>query len=223
MTTIQEADYCFVILEGASGRSVELVVRGFDDQARDHFQSVWQRLYLGLQSHHSSCGRPAPSWTAWKPWDWCAERKPGYEARLKYVAWCGDLPVGFINVWPSFQSPLQPNKDVLYLEHIAAAPGNQTTELWNRRYSSVGATLFAYAVLISHQQGFDGRLGLHVADPLALSFYRHIDLKCENSLFLPEITGIAGPTPRGEHDKTKHYLETTDFGATRWLEDYRRE
>ena len=223
MSAIREADYCFVIFEEVSGRSVELDVHAYDDGARQHFQSVWQRLYAGLQGHHKICDRPAPGWTTWKPWDWGEERKPGYEGRIKYAAWCGDVPVVFLNVWADFPSAHQPGKSVLYLEHLAAAPGNQSTELWNRRFKAVGAALFAYALLISHQRDFDGRLGLHVADADALDFYRHIHGKCEGPLFYAERTDVEGPTPRRAYDIPKTYLETTEAGATRWLEESRRE
>jgi hypothetical protein len=109
------------------------------------------------------------------------------------------------------------------LEHIAAAPGNQTTELWNRRFKAVGAALFAYAVLLSNLLGFEGRVGLHVADSEAGGFYQRLHEKCDNLLFFSQKTGVAGPTRRGEHDKAKMYLETMETGASRWLEEYRRE
>ena len=223
MDSIQQADYCFVITEVSSDRSAELDVRPYDDNARSHFQSVWQRLHTSLQNHHKICDRPAPGWATWKPWDWCEEKKTGYEGRIKYTAWCGDIPAGFLNVWTDFPSAHQSDKRVLYLEHLASSPGNQTTELWNRRFKRVGAALFAYAILLSYQYGFEGRLGLHVADADALSFYRHIDLICEGALFQPEKTGVEGPTPRGGHDTNKTYLETKEAGATGWLEEYRRE
>lgn len=156
MSAIQESDYCFVVVEEPSLRSAVLEIRAYDDVAKQHFQSVWQRLYAGLQGHHKTCQRPAPLWTSWKPWDWCEEKKPGYEGRSKYVAWCGDIPVGFLNVWTDFSSVHSPGNVVLYLEHIAAAPGNLTTELWNRRFKAVGSALFAYTVLLSHKCGFQG-------------------------------------------------------------------
>jgi hypothetical protein len=137
------------------------------------------------------------------------------------VAWCGSRLVGFLNVWPDFESIHQTGKRVLYIEHIAASPGDLSTELWARRYSGVGAALFAYAVLVSHVRGFEGQLGLHVADPSALAFYRHLHSKCLGGLFQPERTGVAGPTPRGDREASKTYLETLEAWATQWLEGYR--
>ena len=221
MSAVQEADYLFVAIEEPSGQPTQLEVRAYDDGAKQHFQSVWQRLYKGLQGHHKICSRAAPPWAAWQPWDWCEEKKTGYEGRIKYVAWCGDIPAGFLNVWVDFPSAHQPGKATLYLEHLAAAPGNQTTELWNRRFKAVGAALFAYAILLSQQRGFEGRVGLHVADAGALAFYRVLHRKCGDALFYPDRTGVAGPTPRGAHETSKTYLETTEAGATAWLEGYR--
>lgn len=222
MLSVQESDYFFVI-EDADGRSVRLDVRPYDDDGKKHLQSVWKRLFASLQEHHKICGRPAAAWTAWKPWDWCEEKKAGYEGRLKYLAWCGNIPIGFLNVWTDFPSVHQAGKKLLYLEHIAAAPGNQSTELWHRRFKVIGATLFAYAILLSNLRGLEGRVGLHIGDSEAEGFYRRLNEKCENALFYSQQMGIAGPTPRGEHDKAKTYLETTELGARRWLEEYRRE
>jgi hypothetical protein len=140
---MQAADFCFAVIEEATRRSVELEVRESNDGAKRHFQSVWQRLYVAVQEHHKICGRSAPEWSSWKPWDWCQEKKPGYEGRIKFTAWCGDAPAGFLNVWAGFPSAHESDQQVMYIEHIAAAPGNQTTELWGRRFKSVGAALFA--------------------------------------------------------------------------------
>jgi hypothetical protein len=206
----------------ADGRSVEMLIRPHDDLAKKHYQGIWNKLAQAVQKHHQlGSGSPAPAWTTWKPWEWCDPRQ-GYEKRQQYVAWYGDNLVGFLNVRPDFPSNRQSGKMVLYIEHLAAAPGNLSTALWIRRFRYVGQALMAYAVLLSQQQGFEGRLGLHVADEEALGFYRRIHAKCPGGLFHPETTGVAGPTPRGEHERTKVYLETTETGASAWLEGYRR-
>src|SRR5262249_49370062 len=147
---------------------------------------------------------PTPEWTNWKPGEWCDQQR-GYENRQKIVAWCGSHLAGFLNVWPNFDSIHQTGKCVLYIEHLAASPGDLTTELWARRYSGVGAALFAYSVLLSHLGGFEGRLGLHVADSVALGFYRHLHTKRSGALFYPEQAGVAGPTPRGDRETGKTY------------------
>lgn len=73
MSDVRASDYCFAVQEASGDRFVEMKPRECDAAALGHLQSVWQRLYGGLQGHHKLCGRPAPDWTAWKPWDWCGE------------------------------------------------------------------------------------------------------------------------------------------------------
>jgi hypothetical protein len=95
MSNVQESNYCFVV-EGAEGTAFRLEIRPYDNDGERHFQSVWKRLFAALQDHHKFCERPAAAWTAWKPWEWYKERRPGYEGRLKYVGWCGNIPIGFL-------------------------------------------------------------------------------------------------------------------------------
>ncbi len=219
--SFQESDYCFVVKD-PEGNSILVEFRPHDVAARQQYRGVWNKLSQAVQKQHElSAGRPPPEWTRWKPWDWCDQVR-GYENRVSFVAWCGDHLVGFLNFWPAFEAIHQVGKRVLYVEHLAAAPGNLTTELWVRRYRYVGAALFAYAILVSHLQGFEGRLGLHVADESALEFYRSLHRKCGDTLFFAERTGVPGPTPRGADEVLRTYLETTEGGATSWLEGYRR-
>jgi hypothetical protein len=220
MSSAQESDYCFVV-EDPDKNSVLLEVRPHDDAAKQRYLGVWQKMSQALQKRHQLVGTTVPEWTTWKPGEWCDQRR-GNENRQQLVAWCGDDLAGFLNVWPDHLSVFQTGKGVLYVEHLAAAPGNITTDLWVRRFGRVGETLFAYAVLVSHLRGFEGRLGLHVAEDTALKFYRRLHEKCEGRLFHPERNGVVGPTPHGARDPAKTYLETTEAGATDWLEEYRR-
>lgn len=222
MSSTKDTAYLFAV-EDAEGKSFRLDIRPYDEQARPHFQSVWKRLYGALAAHHKECQRQGPEWLTWAPWDWCEEKKPGFERRVKYVAWCGNLPIGFLNVWSGVPSAHVAGQNVVYIEHIAASPGNQMTELWNRRFKGIGSALFAYASLLSQIDGCSA-LGLHVADAVAEKFYRAIQHECARhgiELFQPDLRGIAGPTPRGDGDKAKLYLETTQAGARHWLSEYR--
>jgi hypothetical protein len=221
MATIKEADYCFVV-ENRKGESVLVEFHDHEETARQQYAKVWQKLSQAVQNHHSLAGGPpAPEWTAWKPGDWCNQQQ-GYENRLKLVAWCGSHLIGFLHLWPDFESIHQMGKRVLYLEHMGAAPGNMNTELWEQRYSGVGSALFAYSVLLSHLRGFEGRLGLHAANDSALGFYSRLHAECGNALFYSQQSGVSGPTPHSAGDLSKPYLETREDGATHWLEEYRR-
>ncbi len=220
MSAVQESDYCFVV-ENPDKKSVLLEIRPHDDLARQYYLGVWQKMSQALQKRHQLAGTAAPEWTTWKPGEWCDQRR-GNENRQQLVAWCGDDLAGFLNLRPNHPSVFQTDKYVLYVEHLAAAPGNITTDLWVRRFGRVGETLFAYAVLVSHLQGFEGRLGLHAAETSALGFYRRLHQKCGERLFHPERIGVAGATPHGVRETTRTYLETVEAGATGWLEEYRR-
>ncbi len=195
-----------------------------DDKAKKWLAGVWQRMATSLEKAHSIVGRKAPEWIEWKVWEWCESKRAGYEPRSMHIGWCGDQVAGFLNVWPDFASPFETSKNVLYIEHIGAAPGNQKTELWGKRFRHVGRGLLAYAIKLSQDQGYDGRIGLHVANESALGFYRKIGQNRQLPLFHPEKTEILGPTPHGVRgDTTQIYLETTPEGAQDFLEENRRD
>jgi hypothetical protein len=222
MSTASAPEYCFVV-EDARGDSFEMEILPSDERAKKHFQSVWQRLSLAVEGLHKQESLPVPAWTNWQPWKWCEDKRVEYRPRRKYVAWCASNQVGLLNVWAGFPSKHEAGKQTLYIEHVGAAPGNQDTELWNRKYRYVGTALLAYAVKLSREQSFEGRISLHASDEDALSFYRRVAAKIAGGLFYPEQKDVLGPTPHaGRNDRSLTYLETTLAGADRLLEDYRR-
>src|SRR4051812_7291993 len=107
-----EGEFCFVIEDG-EGRSYELEVRSSDDRARDHFQSVWQRLAMGTEWFYNKECPPSPEWVQWKPWKWCDDKRADYAPRQKFVGWCGPHLAGLLNVWPGFPSPHQAGQSSL--------------------------------------------------------------------------------------------------------------
>lgn len=167
-------------------------------------------------------GTDAPGYVAWEPHDWSKATK-GVEDRVKVTAWDGKTMVGFVNLRSAFSSPYDSAKRVMYVEHMAAAPGNLATDLWERRLSYVGQALLAYAVLQSHQAGFGGLLGLHAADDEALAYYERLNSDFEGKLFLEKVLDVAAPFPTGDKARSKPYLETTPAGASELLEAYRYE
>jgi hypothetical protein len=213
--------YSFVV-EDAKGDFFELDITAYDNRAKQHFQSVWQRLSLALDGVRKIETLTMPGWVGWQPWKWCEDRRPAYQPRQTFVAWCGDNQTGILNVWAGFDSVHAPGNKTLYVEHVGAAPGNLDTTLWNRRYRGVGQALMAYAVKVSSEQGFDGRVTLHAADATALGFYRHLHTKMGGNLFYPEQTGILGPTPHAVGgDAGRTFLEIKQTEAERLLEVYR--
>ena len=218
-----QGTYIFAVEEVKPKQWLELDIRPHDERAKEQYASVWHRMSLAVQEQHKMVPSPLPDWTKWKPQEWC--RKPaGYERRQQYVAWAGPNLIGFLNLWPNFACTCQPGKESIYVEHLAAAPGNMDTMLWNQRFRYVGTALLAYAVQCSQKQGFEGRVSLHAADETALNFYRYINTsKCGGNLFFPERVAVEGPTPRGPYEVNKTYLETQEGAALEWLENYRSD
>lgn len=213
-------DFEFVIQDDAEDWH-RLDFRVYDEAAKPWFSSVWQRMVVALDSAHKQTATSLPEWAQWKPWDWCEKKRPGYEPRQTIVAWCGGHMAGFMNVWSGIPSQMDSGQSTLYIEHVAAAPWNQNTELWRRKYRQTGTALLAYAIKMSQDQAMDGRVSLHASNDSALAFYRKVAENRTPQLFHEEKTGVTGPTPHGNHDVSKTYLETTPAGAINFLEDYR--
>ena len=103
MSTTPAPQYCFVV-EDAQGDSFELDIVPSDDRAKQHFQSVWQRLSLAVEGMHKLERLALPGWAGWQPWKWCDDQRVAYQSRQKFVAWCGSNQVGILNVWAGFDS-----------------------------------------------------------------------------------------------------------------------
>ena len=116
------AEYCFVV-EDAKGASFELDIMPSDHRAKQHFQSVWQRLSMAVEGMNKIETLVVPGWVAWQPWKWCDDKRVAYQPRQKFVAWCGSNQVGILNVWAGYESVHEPGKKTLYVEHVGAARG----------------------------------------------------------------------------------------------------
>jgi hypothetical protein len=220
------SDYIFAIMNEQK-QVFPLTFEAADLRAKEHFQSIWQRLKSSVEEHFKILARTdssakPPLWCSWKTWDWCLSARPADAPREMVVAWCGSRMVGFLSFWKDFPSQVAPALKTLYVEHLGAFPGDLDTPLWGRHYRGVGKALLAYAVLHSQSIGYDGRLALHASDENARAFYYHINDKMDGRLFHPELMGVIGPTPQANrHDAARTYLETTEAGAREWLEGYR--
>lgn len=209
---------------GSGNQRYALDFRPLDPAAQRWFSSVWQRMSSALQAAHKETGNPVPDWVHWQPWKWCEKSRPGYENRQTVIGWIGPQIAGFLNVWPGFESQFESGKSTLYIEHLAASPWNQDTELWRRQYTQIGTALLAYAVKVSQDEGCDGRVTLHASNESALSFYRNAAKNRSPALFHDEKTGVLGPTPHADrNDERLTFLEMNPPGAIDFLEDYRHE
>jgi hypothetical protein len=183
----------------------------------DWLRSVWKDMANAARKAHELTTQPTPKWLNWQPWQWCFEKALLQAGRTPVLASAEGYPVGFLTLWPVPGDP-----GVLYVEHVGATPGDITTPLWNRRYHKVGWSLMAYAIHVSKENGFGGRVGLHAADDAVLNGVYRKYAAAVPGLFGPDQKGIPGPTPYGpQKSLALTYLETTAEGAGQFLEGFR--
>lgn len=190
-----------------------------DDKSDKYLAKVWDKLSQALRNHHDLADDAAtcPAWTKWKPHEWAKQNCP---ARQRFAAWHDGVMAGFVNLQPGFDSPHEVNRKVMYLEHMAAFPGNQPSQIWKRRLLHVGIPLLAFAVCQSRDQGFHGALGLHVADG-ADGFYANLSGLLGFQVFRDAMYDISGPPPELHRSKPQKYLEISPEAAIQILEAQR--
>jgi hypothetical protein len=183
----------------------------------DWLRVVWKDMCNAAKKAHELTKRPVPKWLNWQPWQWCFEKALLEAGRTPVLALAEGYPVGFLTLWPtSGDSP------VLYVEHVGVTPGDITTPLWNRRYHKVGWSLMAYAIHVSRENGFGGRVGLHAADDTVLERVYREYAAAVPGLFRPDAKGIPGPAPYGpQKNMNLTYLETVEAAAEQFLEGFR--
>jgi hypothetical protein len=213
----ESAPYSFVAVSEARKCTVPLSFVPADDSVRDWFAGVWKDLCSGVRRACDLAQRPIPKWANWQPWQWCYEKSQLQAGRTPVLALAEGCPVGFLTLWPTSGETAS-----LYLEHVGTAPGDIPTLLWNRRYHKVGWSLMAYAIHVSRENGFGGRVSLHAADDVTLAKVYRQYAEAVPGLFKPDAKGIPGPTPYG-HQKNLNltYLETDEANAEKFLEGFR--
>ncbi len=211
------APYTFPAISEARRCSVPMTFARVDAAAGEWLRSVWKEMVNAAKKACTLTGRPAPKWLNWQPWQWCFEKALLEAGRTPVLAWAEEYPAGFLTLWPPSNA-----SGALYIEHLAATPGDMSTPLWGKRYHKVGWSLMAYVIHVSKENGFGGRVGLHAAEDAVLTgVYRRYEAAVPG-LFRPDQTGIPGPTPYGaQKSLTLTYLETTEEGAARFLEGFR--
>ncbi|MDY3557087.1 hypothetical protein R5W24_006274 [Gemmata sp. JC717] len=207
----------FVAVSEARRCTVPLSFVPADDSVRDWLSGVWKDLCNAVRRACELTKQPVPKWGNWQPWQWCYEKALLQAGRTPVLVLAENCPVGFMTLWPGAGGSA-----ALYLEHIGNAPGDIATQLWNRRYHKVGWSLMAYAIHVSRENGFGGRVGLHAADDTILNkVYREYS-RAVPGLFKADAKGIPGPTPYGpQKNLNLTYLETVEAQAEQFLEGFR--
>lgn len=144
--------HCFVVRDAKENAYFEVDFALVDDRAQKYLQSVWQRLSLALENYCKIGGQDIPAWVTWTPWKWTEDKRIAYQPRQKFAAWSGPNLLGILNLWNGFSPSGISGEESVYVEHLAASPGNLNTALWQRRYTEVGVALFAFSIKFSHEQ-----------------------------------------------------------------------
>ena len=222
---MREDEYRFVAQapdESASSEQwVQLAIRPQDESCSRLLGNVWEKMFSALRNFHDQTpddNGPPPGWVYWKLSDWSRDKK--IVDRQRFAAWAGSSLVGILNTRPDYPSQADKSKKVLYIEHIATAPGNVGTALWRNRLKYVGSALMAYAVYQSVVQGFEGHIGLHAADDSASDYYNY--LRRQYQFFHEPVRGVSG-TPENRGAKDRFYFESIPENALIYLDGYRHE
>lgn len=139
-------------------------------------------------------------------WEWPEK----LNARIGMLEWnsyavrCAGMTQGlmFVNMLHKCRHPSQLNSHMVYVDLVSTAPWNRPGMIASPHYRGVGLILLTEAILLSMDEDFHGRIGLH-ALPRAAEFYRT----------------KMGMEPLGcdAQYSNLEYFEMTEQGAARFL------
>ena len=201
-----------------------LDIRPQDTKSTEFFGKVWAKCANVVRDYSSGLKQPVPGWCHWDVARWAKE--PLAAGQLRFSAWEGDAMAGFLNLRVPFGSQIDSSLNVVYIEHVATAPGHLSVPIWGRRLHGVGKALIAFAVLTSYQLGNEGRVALHAADDEASGFYDALNSGYQERLFPCRKTGVAGPIRPNQPNTPgldKVYFEADGVVAAEFLAGYRSD
>ena len=213
-TTYKTHEFIFSVQEVSTDLWVELKFQQFDPETVSYLKKIWFRL---SQAYGKACQyqkKNPPDWVAWQPHNWAKEK---HSNRISIAAWANNTLAGFVNLRTEHCSPVD-EKVVVYLEHIAAFPGNMDSSIWNKRMKRVGGNLFAFALLQAKRWTHSARLGLHVVDE-SQGFYERLD-SMKPGIFASNLEGVEGYQ---ESCRSLKYIETNDDIAWSFVLDHLNE
>ncbi|WP_158790580.1 hypothetical protein [Granulicella sp. L60] len=206
------------MIELATGTAVDGII--FDDVTLEHFiesQAKWRPLVVEAAKKMQASGTPTDQLP--RHWHWNWERK---EQQL------GDIGLSFFGIECrgelqglmkvdlakySAKIPTQARAELAYIDYLEAAPWNirELAEANGHppRFGTVGLNLFAAAIGLSLEVGYEGRVGLHsLPNPRTERFY--------------ENTCKMIPVHRDPSMSNLLYLETTPVQAQLFLSEAQR-
>jgi hypothetical protein len=156
----------------------------FDDVTFDHFvqtQREWRPMVVEATRRMIARGVPPELQPTHWHWNWENKSVQLGQFGISFygIEFAGQLQ-GLMKVdlaKYSARIPTQKGAELAYIDYLEAAPWNHreiTLELGeSRRFAAVGTNLYAAALRLSQQAGFEGRVGLHsLPHPQTEQFYQ---------------------------------------------------
>lgn len=136
--------------------------------------TTWKPILLDRVRRLVDEGHGPADWPHSWHWNWRkkVERIEGLLAFRTLAMTCQDSLQGLmqVNTANVCRLPEQAGKHLAYVDYIETAPWNRADIVPDARFRGVGVTMLRAAIEISHEDGFQGRIGLHSL-PRSEAFY----------------------------------------------------
>lgn len=200
------------LLDLHSGQGVEAeLIDSIGEQQLIDWETKWQPALFDTLKRLAEQGVPRALWPQSRHWDWprkVAEVKGLLAFRgLSLISEGVTQGLMRVDLNQVGRDSSQLGKPLVYVDYLEAAPWNRPDCSDAPRFRGIGSALMTAAILLSQEEGFHGRVGLHSL-PQSERFYRDSCRMIER-----------GPDP--EYDNLV-YFEMTSEQATAFLADERR-
>lgn len=163
--------------DGASSAAVAAELRdAIEDAQLVDWQLRWQPALMDILVELHKRGVPRDKWPQSSHWNWASKiaQVKGLLAFRGFCILCQGETQGLMRVDLNkfAQLPAQKGKPLVYVDYLEAAPWNRPDIGQAVRFKGVGTALITAAVLLSLEEDFKGRIGLHSL-PQADGYYQN--------------------------------------------------
>jgi len=165
------------LFERKTSKLVEAtLIDGVSREDVEKVEASWRPFIDKEVERMKAQGKPQSLWPQHQHWDWRKKHEfsESYLAFRMFGIECATEIQGLMMVSTTGNDcriDSQKGKPLIYVEFLAAAPWNLASIVAEPRYSLVGSVLIAAAILLSKEEEFQGRIGLHSL-PQAAGWYR---------------------------------------------------
>lgn len=158
------------------GKLIEAVlIDGVSREEVEAAEAAWKPFLAKALLNRTQSEEPGAAWPEHSHWDWRRKHQAteGLIAYRMFGVECERSMQGLMLVSTAghpCRLQEQKAKEQVYVDFVATAPWNSPGVVAAPRYGLVGRVLIATAVMLSMDEGFRGRIGLH-ALPQAETFY----------------------------------------------------